>query len=97
MKRLTLFLILITVPGIMALAQTRKINILHADDTYVDPKYPGATISQGNVFIEHDGATLRYYEMQAGDGPVQASLHSKVWIIGEDVIVGSANADVRST
>ncbi len=43
-----------------------------------------------------DGATLRYYEMQAGDGPVQASLHSKVWIIGDDVIVGSANADVRS-
>lgn len=43
-----------------------------------------------------DGATLRYYEMQPGDGPVQASLHSKVWIIGEDVIVGSANADVRS-
>ncbi len=43
-----------------------------------------------------DGATLRYYEMQPGDGPVQASLHSKVWIIGDDVIIGSANADVRS-
>lgn len=43
-----------------------------------------------------NGATLRYYEMQPGDGPVQASLHSKVWIIGDDVIVGSANADVRS-
>jgi phosphatidylserine/phosphatidylglycerophosphate/cardiolipin synthase-like enzyme len=42
------------------------------------------------------GATLRYYEMQPGDGPVQASLHSKVWIIGDDLIVGSANADVRS-
>ena len=42
------------------------------------------------------GASLRYYEMQPGDGPVQASLHSKVWILGEDVIVGSANADVRS-
>lgn len=24
-----------------------------------DPKYPGATISLGNVFIEHEGATLR--------------------------------------
>jgi phosphatidylserine/phosphatidylglycerophosphate/cardiolipin synthase-like enzyme len=34
--------------------------------------------------------------MQPGDGPVQASLHSKVWIIGDDLIVGSANADVRS-
>ena len=43
-----------------------------------------------------NGATLRYYELQPGEGPVQASLHSKVWIIGDDVIVGSANADVRS-
>jgi phosphatidylserine/phosphatidylglycerophosphate/cardiolipin synthase-like enzyme len=42
------------------------------------------------------GATLRYYEMQPSDGPVQASLHSKVWVIGDDLIVGSANADVRS-
>jgi phosphatidylserine/phosphatidylglycerophosphate/cardiolipin synthase-like enzyme len=42
------------------------------------------------------GATYRYYEMQPGDGPVRSSLHSKVWIIGDDVIVGSANADVRS-
>ncbi|NLP58764.1 hypothetical protein HGB55_11305 [Lutibacter sp. B1] len=25
----------------------------------VDPKYPGATISLGNVFVEHAGATLR--------------------------------------
>ena len=25
----------------------------------VDPKYPGATVSIGNVFVEHDGATLR--------------------------------------
>jgi len=25
----------------------------------VDPKYPGATISLGNVFVEHEGATLR--------------------------------------
>ena len=24
-----------------------------------DPKYPGATISLGNVFIEHEGATMR--------------------------------------
>ncbi len=42
------------------------------------------------------GATLRYYEFRPDDEPVQASLHSKVWIIGDDVIVGSANADVRS-
>ena len=24
-----------------------------------DPQYPGATISLGNVFVEHEGATLR--------------------------------------
>ncbi|MDP3312651.1 OstA-like protein [Lutibacter sp.] len=41
------------------IAQTKKINILQADNTYVDPKFPGATISIGNVFVEHDGATLR--------------------------------------
>ncbi len=40
-------------------AQAKKIKILQADNTFTDPKYPGATISLGNVFVEHDGATLR--------------------------------------
>ena len=40
-------------------AQSKKIKILQADNTFTEPQYPGATISLGNVFIEHDGATLR--------------------------------------
>lgn len=40
-------------------SQTKRIKILQADNTYTDPQYPGATISLGNVFVEHDGATLR--------------------------------------
>lgn len=38
---------------------TKQIRILQADNTMVDPQYPGATISLGNVFVEHEGATLR--------------------------------------
>jgi lipopolysaccharide export system protein LptA len=37
----------------------KKIRILQADNTMADPQYPGATISLGNVFVEHEGATLR--------------------------------------
>jgi len=40
-------------------SQSKRIKIIRADNTYTDPKYPGATISLGNVFIEHQGATLR--------------------------------------
>ena len=40
-------------------SQSKKIKILHADNTFVKPEFPGATISTGNVFIEHEGATLR--------------------------------------
>ena len=39
--------------------EAKKIKILQADNTMADPQYPGATISLGNVFIEHAGATLR--------------------------------------
>ena len=41
-------------------SQTGKIKILSADDTYSnEEKYPGAIISSGNVFLEHEGATMR--------------------------------------
>lgn len=40
-------------------SQTKRIKIIQADNTFTDPKYPGATVSIGNVFVEHDGATLR--------------------------------------
>jgi putative cardiolipin synthase len=42
------------------------------------------------------GASFRYYEIQPNEGSVHHSLHSKVWVLGDDMIVGSANADVRS-
>ena len=40
-------------------SQSKRIKILSADNTYVSEEYPGATVSIGNVFIEHEGATLR--------------------------------------
>lgn len=41
-------------------SQTRKIKILSADNTYTnEEKFPGAIISAGNVFLEHEGATMR--------------------------------------
>ena len=43
----------------LGIAQSKKIRILQADNTMSDPHYPGATISLGNVFVEHEGATLR--------------------------------------
>lgn len=57
MKKL-LFIIFILF-SIVGNSQSKRIKILHAENTHVDPKYPGATISFGNVFVEHQGATLR--------------------------------------
>lgn len=45
--------------SILGNSQTKRIKIIHADNTFVKPEFPGATISLGNVFIEHEGATLR--------------------------------------
>jgi lipopolysaccharide export system protein LptA len=57
LKKLLFFsLILICLSGY---SQSKKIKILQADNTMADPQYPGATISLGNVYIEHAGATLR--------------------------------------
>jgi lipopolysaccharide export system protein LptA len=52
-------IILVLLGTLSTSAQTRKIRILKADNTYTDPQFPGATISLGNVFVEHEGATLR--------------------------------------
>ena len=40
-------------------SQAKKIRILQADNTFTDPAYPDATISTGNVYVEHEGATIR--------------------------------------
>ncbi|WP_291797090.1 OstA-like protein, partial [Lutibacter sp.] len=57
MKKILFILIIIF--SITGNSQTKRIKILHADNTFVKPEFPGATISLGNVFIEHEGATLR--------------------------------------
>ena len=54
-----LLLILLLLFSIQGFTQAKKIKILKADNTMVDPKFPGATISIGNIFVEHEGATLR--------------------------------------
>lgn len=41
-------------------------------------------------------AQFEYYEYRPGKGKVNESLHTKVALLGNDVLVGSANADVRS-
>jgi phosphatidylserine/phosphatidylglycerophosphate/cardiolipin synthase-like enzyme len=41
-------------------------------------------------------ASFDYFEIQDSDEAVKHSLHSKVWVLAEDMLVGSANADVRS-
>lgn len=57
MKKLLFFVIIFI--SISGFSQTKKIKILKADNTFTDPRFPDATISIGNVFIEHEGATLR--------------------------------------
>lgn len=42
------------------------------------------------------GARLEYYEYLASPGEKTLSLHTKVSVLGDDIIVGSANADLRS-
>ena len=54
----SLFIIFILF-SIIGNSQSKRIKIIHADNTHVDPQFPGATISFGNVIVEHEGATLR--------------------------------------
>jgi lipopolysaccharide export system protein LptA len=54
-----IFFITLLFVSFIGLSQSKKIKILKADNTFVKPEFPGATISMGNVFIEHEGATLR--------------------------------------
>jgi lipopolysaccharide export system protein LptA len=43
-----------------AYSQQKRIEIVHADNSTIDEEnYPGATVLLGNVYMEHDGITLR--------------------------------------
>lgn len=54
-----LYLIILT-SCISIQAQQKRIKILHADNSIIDEKkYPGAVVLLGDVFIEHEGFTLR--------------------------------------
>jgi len=56
-KLLYLFIIIFT---FTVQAQQKRIEILHADNSTIDEeKYPGATVLLGDVFVEHEGFTLR--------------------------------------
>jgi len=58
LKKLISLIILISCISIQA--QQKRIKILHADNSTIDEKrYPGAVILLGDVFIEHEGFTLR--------------------------------------
>jgi lipopolysaccharide export system protein LptA len=54
-----LLVIIFLLIGFYGFSQTKRIKIIHADNTTSNPTYPGGTISFGNVFVEHEGATLR--------------------------------------
>ena len=49
-----------------------------------------------NVRDQQKSASFSYFEIQRAPGPIKHSLHSKVWVLGDDLLVGSANADIRS-
>ena len=55
-----LICLLILLSTFLGNAQQKRIKIIHSDNSINDEeKYPGATILLGNVFIEHEGFTLR--------------------------------------
>ena len=41
-------------------------------------------------------AAFEYYEYRRALGGYKHPLHSKVWVVGDDMVVGSLNADIRS-
>jgi phosphatidylserine/phosphatidylglycerophosphate/cardiolipin synthase-like enzyme len=52
-----------------------------------------------NVATSRDptrAATFRYYEYQRRTNEPLETLHSKIWVLGDSIFVGSANADLRS-
>ena len=58
MKRF--FLIVILLLSAISFSQTRKIKIVHSDNTFInEEKYPEAIVALGNVIVAHDGATLQ--------------------------------------
>ena len=58
LKRLLLILLLFSAHT--SIAQQKRIQIVHADNSTIDEeKFPGATILLGNVYVEHQGVEMR--------------------------------------
>lgn len=63
-------LLLLIISSVALNAQQKRIEILHADNSIEDDeRYPNGTVLLGDVFIEHEGFTLRskkaiYYKLQ---------------------------------
>ncbi|PIE48183.1 MAG: hypothetical protein CSA40_01560 [Flavobacteriales bacterium] len=89
MKYLTGILLVL---GMLSLtAQTKKIQILHSDNTMLDEvKYPEAIVALGNVLVEHEGATLQCK---------QALIYQKQNIIKAfgDVLINQADTLTQSS
>ena len=89
-----------------------RLDCRHVDVRIVTNSRESTDLAVTNLFARHVGfafgeyirnirdpdkaASFAYYEIQATPGPIKFSLHSKVWVLGDDLLVGSANADVRS-
>jgi phosphatidylserine/phosphatidylglycerophosphate/cardiolipin synthase-like enzyme len=89
-----------------------RLDCRHVDVTIVTNSRESTDLQITNLFARHvafafsdhiramrdpeKSASFRYFEIQLSSGPIKHSLHSKVWVLGDDLIVGSANADVRS-
>ncbi len=59
LRKLLLTLLCCTI-GVTVFPQQKRIEIVHADNSNIDEeKYPGATILLGNVYVEHEGVSLR--------------------------------------
>ncbi len=89
-----------------------RVDCRHVDVTVLTNSIQSTDLAVTNLFARHvafafsdhvqavrdpeKSASFRYFEIQPSSGPIKYSLHSKVWVLGDDLLVGSANADVRS-
>jgi len=60
MLKKSLLLFFFILPFFLLKAQTKRIEIVHSDNSTIDEeRLPGATILLGNVFIKHEGISLQ--------------------------------------
>jgi len=89
-KIIIIVLLLLSIQGF---SQAKRVKILKADNTYTDKEYPGATISLGNVFVEHEGATLRCDQAIIYQGKMIKAIGNVIINQGDTVMQYSKYAD----